>query len=86
MINTHTRPPKDAKTSLQEFAHGKGWQTPTYTELKREGSEHNPQFFMKVSIDGHGEAVGQGHNKKIAEQYAAKKLLRELEEQYGHRK
>lgn len=86
LINTHTRPPKDAKTSLQEFAHGKGWQTPTYTELKREGSEHNPQFFMKVSIDGHGEAVGQGHNKKIAEQYAAKKLLRELEEQYGHRK
>lgn len=86
LINTHTRPPKDAKTSLQEFAHGKGWQTPIYVEVKREGSEHNPQFFMKVYITEHGEAVGQGHNKKIAEQYAAKKLLRELEEQDGRRK
>jgi len=86
LINTHTRPPKDAKTSLQEFAHGNGWQTPTYVEVGREGSEHNPQFFMKVVVEGHGEAVGQGHNKKIAEQNAAKKLLHELGVQNGSKR
>ncbi len=85
LINTHTRPPKDAKTSLQEFAHGNGWQTPSYVEVGREGSEHNPQFFMKVIIDKHGEAVGQGHNKKMAEQDAAKKLLREFGVQNGRK-
>lgn len=85
LINTHTRPPKDAKTSLQEFAHGNGWKTPIYVEVKREGSEHNPQFFMKVIVEGHGEAVGQGHNKKMAEQSAAKKLLQEFEVVHGRK-
>ncbi len=85
LINTHTRPPKDAKTSLQEYAHSNGWETPSYVEVGREGSEHNPQFFMKVIIDKHGEAVGQGHNKKMAEQDAAKKLLQEFGVQNGRK-
>ena len=80
LINTHTTPPKDAKTTLQEYAHSRGWPTPHYEEIGREGAEHDPIFFMKAVIDGHGEASGQGHNKKIAEQDAAKKLLRQLED------
>ena len=79
LINTHTTPPKDAKTSLQEFAHSRGWETPHYNEIGREGAEHDPIFFMRAVVSGHGEASGQGHNKKLAEQDAARKLLQQLE-------
>lgn len=86
LINTHTNPPKDAKTTLQETAHSHGWETPRYSEIGREGSEHNPVFFMKVSISGHGEETGSGHNKKMAEQDAAEKLLKQLGVKHGRRK
>lgn len=86
LINTHTNPPKDAKTTLQETAHSHGWETPRYFETGKEGSEHNPVFFMKVSISGHGEETGSGHNKKAAEQDAAEKLLKQLGVKHGRRK
>lgn len=86
LINTHTTPPKDAKTTLQEFAHGHGWETPRYSEIGREGSEHDPLFLMKVNIKDHGEASGQGHNKKAAEQSAAENLLKQLGVKHGRRK
>ena len=78
LINTHTNPPKDAKTSLQEYAHSKGWNTPKYTEVGREGTEHNPIFSMKVVVNGQDEQIGKGHNKKLAEQDAAQKMLKAL--------
>lgn len=79
LVDTHTMPPKDAKTSLQEYAHSRGWKTPHYEEIGREGTEHDPTFFMKVVVFGHGEASGHGHNKKLAEQDAARKMLQRLE-------
>ena len=56
------------------------WNMPVYEEIRREGKEHDPHFFIKVSIAGQGFAIGEGHNKKAAEQNAAKKLLDELEQ------
>lgn len=86
LVNTHTTPPKDAKTTLQEFAHGQGWETPHYIEVGKEGAEHNPVFFMKVVLKEHGEEVGRGHNKKAAEQDAAEKMLKQLGVKHGRKK
>lgn len=78
LVHKYTKPPKDAKTSLQELTHQNQWKMPEYEEVGREGKEHDPKFFIKVSVAGHGFAIGEGHNKKAAEQDAAKKLLKDL--------
>lgn len=75
LINTHTQPPKDAKTLLQEAAHEKGHSAPQYSEISRDGSEHEPIFHMQVAIDGLEPQTGVGRSKKMAEQVAAEKML-----------
>ena len=75
LVDTHTRPPKDPKTLLQEAAHEKGLPAPRYVEIGREGAEHNPVFHMQVEIDGTEAQTGSGRNKKMAEQNAAEKML-----------
>ena len=78
LVHKYSKPPKDAKTALQELTHKNLWSMPEYEEVGKEGKEHDPKFFVKVSVAGQGFAVGEGHNKKAAEQDAAKKLLKEL--------
>lgn len=74
LIDCHTSPPKDAKTSLQEWAHHHKLETPRYEMVARKGSEHEPVFVMKV-ISGPYNAQGEGKNKKQAEFAAAQSLL-----------
>lgn len=81
LIDKRTAPPKDAKTSLQEVAHVKGWNMPVYKQVRREGSEHEPTFYIAVNVGGL-EAVGSGRSKKAAEQHAAAKILDSLGEKY----
>lgn len=83
LVNTHTQPPKDAKTMLQEVAHEKGYNAPVYEEIGKEGSEHEPLFHMQVKIDGLKAQSGSGRNKKIAEQMAAEKMLVVLGVKHG---
>ena len=79
MIDKNVAPPKDAKTALQEVAHAKGRGVPVYKLEGREGSEHEPIFYMSVSLKGVAPEVGEGRNKKLAEQEAAAKMLKKLE-------
>lgn len=65
----------DAKTALQEWAQGQGFDLPIYTNLNRSGPDHSPVFETKVTVEGLGEGVGKGPSKRIAEQMAAKNLL-----------
>lgn len=65
----------DAKTALQEWAQGKGFDLPIYTNLSRTGPDHSPLFETKVTVEGVGDGVGKGHSKRVAEQMAAKELL-----------
>ncbi len=85
LVDTHTRPPKDAKTQLQEAAHEKGLSAPRYVEISREGAEHNPVFHMQVEIDGIEPQSGSGRNKKMAEQNAAEKMLALLGVEHGNK-
>ena len=79
LIDKNVAPPKDAKTALQEMAHAKGRGVPVYRLEGREGSEHEPIFYMSVSLKGVAPEVGEGRNKKLAEQEAAAKMLKKLE-------
>lgn len=78
LIDRRVAPPKDAKTALQEIAHIKGLGTPIYRLTERQGSEHEPTFFVGVSLKGVEEQVGIGHNKKAAEFDAAAKMLEKI--------
>lgn len=79
LIDKNVAPPKDAKTALQEVTHAKGRGVPVYKLEGREGSEHEPIFYMSVSLKGVAPEVGEGRNKKLAEQEAAAKMLKKLE-------
>lgn len=70
------RPLRDAKTALQEWAQGQGYQTPTYSERGRSGPDHAPVFRVAARIAGLVDAEAQGPSKRLAEQAAAETFLR----------
>ena len=68
-------PPKDAKTSLQEWAQARGMAIPHYAEIGREGPAHQPEFKVEVSLKDSEPAIATGPSKRAAEQAAAEILL-----------
>ncbi|MBE9555988.1 MAG: ribonuclease III [Proteobacteria bacterium] len=71
-------PPKDAKTSLQEWAQGKGLNLPEYNTVARSGPDHAPHFTIEVRVGKHPPEKGEGATKRLAEQAAAELLLKHL--------
>ena len=71
-------PPKDAKTTLQEYAQSCGKKLPNYREVSREGPAHDPIFMIEVSIDDEEPLSGTGGSKRHAEQIAATAMLARL--------
>jgi ribonuclease-3 len=73
------QPPRDAKTSLQEWAQARSHNLPRYKIASRTGPPHAPTFVVTVHIDGKagpvGEATGTATNKREAERLAAEALL-----------
>lgn len=65
----------DAKTTLQEWAQGRGLEPPTYLEIAREGPDHAPEFTIAVKLQGFPELTATGPNKKLAEHKAAEAFL-----------
>ena len=63
---------KDYKTLLQEYCQKKWKVVPTYTLCGTEGPNHDQTFKYSVSVNGNTYGPAQGHNKKTAEQAAAK--------------
>ena len=72
---------RDAKTALQEWAQARGYTTPTYTELNRDGPDHQPNFTVEVRLQNNEVAERRAGTKRQAEQSAAKALLARLENQ-----
>ena len=78
LIDKRMAPPKDAKTTLQEVAHIKGFGVPQYEIVGREGPEHAPIFTVRLKLKGTTDVLGRGHNKKLAEFDAAAKMLEQI--------
>ena len=70
-----TRPPRDAKTALQEWAQGRGLPLPQYCEQARSGPPHGPTFTVEVRLAGKRPVRATGASKRAAEQAAAEKML-----------
>jgi ribonuclease-3 len=70
-----SRPLRDPKTVLQEWAQGKGLPTPAYREVERTGPHHDPQFRVAVELPGLVPAEGVGGSKRAAEKVAASAML-----------
>lgn len=79
LMDRDPAPPKDAKTSLQEWAQGRGLPLPLYRETGRSGPPHRPEFTIAVSVDGLPEASGTGSSKRAAEQEAARRCLEQID-------
>ncbi len=78
LIDRASRPRKDFKTQLQEEACHRGLTVPAYKMLKKTGSDHEPEFQVRVSVGVGLVAEGCGRNVKMAEQEAAHAMLMQL--------
>lgn len=83
LLEADDKPPQDNKTALQEWAQGRGRPLPSYSELDRAGSAHEPLFTVRVEVSGEAPAEGQGRSKRAAEQAAAGELLERLRRERG---
>ncbi len=71
---------KDPKTRLQEYLQGRRLPLPTYTILDIFGSPHDQRFQVVCRVEGvELEAIGEGNNRRGAEQASAERLLGQLE-------
>ena len=70
---------RDAKTSLQEWAQGRGQTPPAYVEIARDGPDHAPVFTVEVRLASGESATAKAPSKRAAEQQAAKILLARLD-------
>jgi ribonuclease-3 len=68
-------PLRDAKTTLQEWAQGRGLAAPAYTIVARSGPEHAPRFVIEASVVGLDPGRGEGGSRRAAEQEAAALIL-----------
>jgi ribonuclease-3 len=65
----------DAKTTLQEWAQGRGLDPPHYEQVERTGPDHAPEFTIAIRLDGYNHIEATGPSKKLAEHKAAEKFL-----------
>ena len=85
LMTAEHRPPKDAKTALQEWAQGRGLGLPHYEVVASVGPDHSPSFSVRVRVEGApaGAATATAGSKRSAERAAAEALLATIEE-HGH--
>ncbi|MEK6557524.1 MAG: ribonuclease III [Candidatus Margulisiibacteriota bacterium] len=71
----------DYKTRLQEFSQACDGERPLYQVSREEGSDHEKQFTVVVTVSLNGQIsqqTGTGRTKKVAEQEAARSLMKSL--------
>ena len=71
---------KDPKSSLQEWSLRRGLGLPKYRQVSKTGPDHAPQMTYEVKIEGYDAKSATGRSRKVAEQTAAGKLLKQLRE------
>jgi len=69
------------KSILLEYSQSKGLGGPIYKLVDESGPDHDKFFVIEVDINGNEKAVGDGHSKKMAEQNAARNLIKLIKPQ-----
>ncbi len=70
---------RNYKSRLQELIQSRYKSPPRYKVIKVAGPDHNRVFQVSVSFNGEVLGLGEGRNKKTAEQQAARLALEKLE-------
>jgi len=65
----------DAKTTLQEWAQGRGLEPPAYVQVDRRGPDHAPEFTIAIRLGDFPELSASGPSKRLAEHKAAEAFL-----------
>lgn len=71
-------PPRDPKTSLQEWVQARGLPLPAYRTVATEGPAHRRRFTVTVNVEGLDPATASGSSKRAAETAAAAAALAAL--------
>jgi ribonuclease III len=79
LIGEGYRTYRDYKTTVQQISQHTFKETPRYTLIDETGPDHDKTFEVRISIADRITATGTGKNKKEAEQRAAEKAIRILE-------
>jgi ribonuclease III len=77
-LETMVGPPRDAKTTLQEWTQSRGLGLPEYRVTGTSGPAHAPTFEVAASLGELASATATGGSKRAAEQAAAEQLLARL--------
>lgn len=67
-------PPKDHKSTLQEWSQQMGYGIPHYEIIDRSGPAHAPVFTLELTVQDK-RVTATGSNRRMAEQEAARKFL-----------
>ena len=79
MMRESARPPRDSKSTLQEWAQARALPLPAYTVLRREGAAHEPIFDVECTVRGLPPARAEGRSRRTAEQAAARRVIDHIE-------
>ena len=74
-----SEPPRDPKTTLQEWSQAHDLGLPHYEVIAQSGPDHAPDFTVQVSLDGYGQSQATSTSKKRAEKQAAEIMLTQIE-------
>ncbi len=78
-VSILSAPPQDPKTTLQEWAQGRGLPLPLYELAERSGPDHAPVFTIRVTVQGFTPVSATGANRRAAEKESARILLEQLQ-------
>jgi ribonuclease-3 len=74
------------KSKLMERSQKCGFGVPVYQLTAQKGPEHNKMFYISVWINDQKVGEGKGHNKKMAQQQAAKQALHNAKQLFSSHK
>jgi ribonuclease-3 len=78
LLTEMDKPPRDPKTSLQEWAQARGLARPSYDLVETTGPDHAPRFTVAAKLDGFDAETATASSKRVAEAGAAAALLARL--------
>jgi ribonuclease-3 len=77
-LQSMVEPPRDPKTTLQEWSQAKNLGLPKYEIIGQSGPDHAPEFTVQVTLTGLVPQTASSTSKKRAEKDAAQNMLDDI--------